>query len=300
MCFGTLTLGPLQANLPIADGAELIARAIERGVNFFDTAQLYGTYTHLREGMRLAKRDDIVIASKTYAYSRALALEAVDGARRALDRDVVDIFLLHEQESAMTLRGHRDALDALYECKAKGVIRAVGASMHHVAAVAGAARLGLDVVHPLMNIDGLGIPDGDAGEMEAAVKAAREAGTGVYSMKPLGGGNLLRKADECLRYALGLPYVDSVAIGIQSADELDANIGFWQTGSFTAEASAALAGKTRRLHIEDWCNGCAACVGRCGQSALAVVDGKAVCRHESCVICGYCSAACPEWAIKVV
>lgn len=300
MCFGTLTMGPMQARLGTEAGAEIIRRAADRGVNFFDTAQIYGTYPHLREGMRLSGRRDIVISTKTYAWNREFATEAVEEARRELDRDYIDIFMLHEQESIHTLRGHMEALETLYDYKQKGVIRAVGASMHHVAAVRGASRLGLDVIHPIINRAGLGIADGSRGEMEEAVSAARRAGTGVFSMKPLGGGNLIKDAADCLTYCLGLPFVDSVAIGMQSAEEVDANIGFWERGEFSPEAVEALNGKERRLHIEEWCTGCGNCAARCGQKALAVENGRAVCSRGRCVLCGYCSTVCPEWAIKVI
>ena len=299
MCFGALTIGPLQANLPLAEGAALVAQALEVGVNFFDTAQLYGTYPYLREGMRLANRE-AVISSKTYAWNRELAVEAVEQARRELNRDVVDIFMLHEQESALTMRGHREALEALWEYKQKGIIRAVGASMHHVAAVYGAIEMNLDVIHPLLNIAGLGIGDGTRQDMEAALAEAAQQGIGIFTMKPLGGGNLFRRAEECLDYILQFPYADSVAIGIQSGEELAANIEYWQSGTFSPAAQSRLAEKTRRLHIDSWCVGCGQCVARCGQKALVVEDNRAVCRHESCLLCGYCATVCPEWAIKIV
>lgn len=301
LCCGTLTVGPLQAALPPEEGAAVLAHAAGRGVNFFDTAQLYGTYPYLRRAMRLSGKYDVVIASKTYAHTRELAAEAVEQARRELDRDYIDIFLLHEQESIHTLRGHREALDYLWECKQRGIVRAVGASMHHVAAVYGAIETGLDVIHPLLNLEGLGIVDGTRADMEAAAAAAYNAGIGVYGMKPLGGGNLFRQATECLAYILGLPTLHSVAIGMQSADEVDADVQFWENGAFSEKAAEALGAKRRRLHIDDWCEGCGECARRCPQNALSIgEDGKARCRHERCVLCSYCAAACPAWAIKVV
>ena len=300
MCFGTLTVGPLQACLPVERGAAVLAHGIERGVDFFDTAQLYGTYPYLRRAMEISGRRDIVIASKTYAYTRKLAAQAVEQARRELNRDYIDIFMLHEQESIHTLRGHEPALEYLLEQKQRGVIRAVGASMHHIAAVEGACALGLEVIHPLINLEGLGIVDGGRARMEAALQKARGLGVGVYGMKPLGGGNLFARAEECLRYALGLNCLDSVAIGMQSVEEVDANIEFWRTGTFSPRNRRALGEKTRRLHIDTWCEGCGACVRRCAQGALLLSGGKAVCEHQRCLLCGYCCTVCPAWAIKVV
>ena len=41
--FGVLTMGASQMNLPLEDGSNLIEYAIERGINFFDTAEYYDT-----------------------------------------------------------------------------------------------------------------------------------------------------------------------------------------------------------------------------------------------------------------
>jgi predicted aldo/keto reductase-like oxidoreductase len=300
MCFGSLTVGPLQARLSTQQGGKIIAYALQNGVNFIDTAQLYETYPYIKEGMKQSGKYDTIISSKTYAYTKEAAMLAVEQARKALDRDYIDIFMLHEQESIHTLRGHAPALEYLYECKAKGIIKAVGASMHHIAAVYGAIETKLDVIHPLININGLGIVDGNREQMEQAIKKAHNAGIFIFSMKPLGGGNLFKNADECLKYILGLEYIDSVAIGMQTTYEVSANINFWEKGFFGREAKKQLALKERHLHIDEWCTGCGNCERYCSQKALSVVDGKTVCDNSKCILCGYCSSKCPMWAIKVV
>jgi aryl-alcohol dehydrogenase-like predicted oxidoreductase len=300
LCFGALTVGPLQAKLDVEDAARVMAYAIALGVNFFDTAQLYGTYPHIRRAIALSGKHDLIITSKTYAYTRELAQAAVEEALRELGRETIDIFMLHEQESIHTLNGHAEALEYLFECKSRGIIKAVGLSTHHVAGVYGAIEKKLDVIHPLLNIAGLGIVDGTRQDMELAVKKAHDAGIGIYGMKALGGGNLFKKASECLDYALGLDDLDSIAIGMQSVEEVSANVRYFETGRFDEATHKLLNQKTRRLHIDDWCAACGECAKVCGQRALSVQNGKAVCAHEKCVLCGYCCKACPMWAIKVV
>ena len=300
LCFGTLTIGPLQAALPLDKGAALLVHAIQRGVTFFDTAQLYQTYPYIRRALQLCGQPNVVLSTKTYAHDRALATAALEEARRELDRDYIDIFLLHEQESEHTLRGHREALEYLLEQKQRGIIGAVGVSTHMVSGVRGALKFGADIIHPLLNIDGLGILDGSREEMEREVERAYESGAGIFSMKSLGGGNLFRKAEECLNYALSLPYVHSVAIGMQSIAEVDANIDFFSGQGFSPAAKRALTQKQRRLHIENWCEGCGACIPRCGARALSLRGDTAVCDRSACLLCGYCAAACPLLAIKMI
>ncbi len=300
LCFGSLTMGPLQAGFSPEEAGEILAFALEQGINFVDMAQLYGVYPYVRYALDKTKRDDIVLCSKTYAYEHDAALEAVEEARKALDRDVIDIFMLHEQESALTLRGHRPALDALYECKAKGIVRAVGISTHHVAAVRAAANIGLDVIFPLINVAGWGIVDGTRQEMEDAVSDAYAQGIGIYIMKAFGGGNLHKRSEECLNYVLSLPFADSIAIGMQGRDEVEANIHFFETGSYTPAQAERLRTKNRRIHVEDWCIGCGTCASHCPQGAISVENGRMHVDPNKCVLCSYCSAFCDMYAIKML
>lgn len=76
LCFGSLTVGPLQAALPVEAGAVVIAHAAKNGVNFIDTAQYYRNY--IREAIRQTGRYDLVISSKTHAYTAADTLADVD------------------------------------------------------------------------------------------------------------------------------------------------------------------------------------------------------------------------------
>ncbi|MDR0293492.1 MAG: aldo/keto reductase [Oscillospiraceae bacterium] len=341
LCFGTLPFSPLQGYVcgtetcpppraePDGRAAVTLARAFELGVNFLDTAQLYDNYALIRPALATPAGRGVVVASKTYAHTREGALAAVEEARRGLGRDVIDLFLLHEQESEHTLRGHAPALEALYDLKASGVLRAVGLSTHRAEGVWAAVRAGLDVVHPLLNVAGLGghgppRPSGSDDEnkqadhplsvrarMEDAVTAAMDAGLGVYIMKALGGGHLFRRAQEALEYARRWGH--SVALGMRDTDEAEAAAAFFETGVLPPLANK----KPRALHIADWCEGCGRCAAACKSGALEITDGKARLREgtepdgcenlartdatgRACVLCGYCGAACPHFCIKVV
>jgi predicted aldo/keto reductase-like oxidoreductase len=165
-----------------------------------------------------------VISTKTYAWDEASASASLDKARQALDLDVIDIFLLHEQESSLTLDGHREAFAWLLEQKGKGLIRAVGISTHAVEpvlALTAAKRPDLadlaiwrdrdpgpyrdaDLIHPLLNLRGIGLLDGNAADMVAACSRAHDAGLGIYGMKMLGGGHLLQDFTAAADFALNL------------------------------------------------------------------------------------------------
>jgi len=285
--------------MPPEDGGLVIRRALEQGVNFIDTAELYGTYAHIREALRAwDKPEDVVIATKSYAPTWEGMARSLEKARREMGLDVIPVFLLHEQESRYTLRGHRPALEFLLEAKAKGIVKAVGISTHFVNAVWAAADMPeIDVISPLINSAGIGIQGGSKEEMLAAIAHAAKMGKGIYAMKPLGGGHLLNNWAAALEFCLSLQDLASVAVGMKSVEEVDSNVRFFNGERGLENPNS----NHRRLHVDEWCVGCGSCVAACPNSALGVVDGRAkvVC-PDNCVFCGYCGAACPEFAIKVI
>lgn len=299
VCFGVLTIGPLQADLQIQDGADVISHALESGINFLDTAESYGTYPYIREALA-NKQFKPVITSKSYAYTWQGMKESVERALDEMALTNIDIFMLHEQENEKTLEGHREALDYLVTAKQQGMIKAIGMSTHSVSGVMAAADHPLiEVIHPLINQAGIGIMDGTATTMGAAIQYARLRGKGLYAMKALGGGNLINQAHSAFQYVQNIPGLASVAVGMKSRDEVDLNIA-WFSGRRDPLLEARVGCSKRRLHIDSWCIGCGNCVEACRYQAFRVEDGRAVVDQSRCVLCGYCAAYCPDFCIKVV
>jgi len=301
LCFGSLTISPLQANLPVREAARVMRYAFEAGVNFVDTAELYQNYDQIWAALR-GLNDQVIVATKCYAYRRDQMEKSLHYALRALQREWIDVFLLHEQESALTLRGHREALEYLFEAREKGLVRAVGVSTHYVAGVEAAATdPDIEVIHPLINQQGIGIRDGDSRAMVAAIRRAVQNGKGVYGMKALGGGHLLDDPEAALRFVLSLPELASVAVGMQSTLEVEFNLRLFSGQPVPEGLRERLRRRPRRLLIEDWCRACGECVKLCSAGALySGKDGRVAVRQERCTLCGYCAAACPDFAIKVI
>ncbi|MBT9155645.1 MAG: hypothetical protein DDT37_00613 [Firmicutes bacterium] len=298
LCYGTLTLGPLQKNLTPKEGGRLLCAAFELGVNFFDTAELYGTYPHLAAGLA-EHMHKAVIATKSYAADAAGMEQSLAQALRSLNREYIDIFLLHEQESAHTLRGHAQALEYLLRKREQGYVRAVGISTHHVAGVRAALEYKeLDVIHPLINKAGIGIVDGAREDMARAIFDAAKANKGIYAMKALGGGSLHKDAHAALSYVRELPGVAAVAVGMGSPVDVYANCTLFSHGAFPPDYCAGQS--KRQVLIEPWCTGCGVCVRHCPQGALSLASGKAVVNEAQCVLCGYCVAHCRDFNVKVI
>jgi aryl-alcohol dehydrogenase-like predicted oxidoreductase len=301
LCFGGLTVGPLQANLPVEEGAKVIAKAFDMGVNFIDTAKLYKTYPYIKRALEITHNKDIIIASKSYDYTYEGMKESVNEALEALGVKKIGIFSLHEQESRLTLKGHEEALRYLIEAKKKGIIDAVGVTTHAVEVVNAVCEMPeIDVIHPIVNVKGLGIIDGTIDDMLKAVERAYKLGKGVYAMKPLGGGNLMASADECFNFVLSIPYIHSIAVGMQTIEEVYVNIARFEGREIDEELKQRLKNRKKKLHIDFWCRGCESCVKACKNKALKIVDNKVKVDESKCVLCGYCSAHCSDFCIKIV
>ena len=301
VCFGSLTMTPFQSNLSIDEGSNLIKYAYEKGVNFIDTAQLYNNYQYINKALETIPRSKFTIATKTYAWNKELAQGALTEALRELNTDYIDIFLLHEQESELTIEGHYEALEYLIKDKEKGFIRAVGISTHRVSGVLGANKFPeIDIIHPILNKKGLGIIDGNVYNMMKSLKESKRLGKGIYSMKPLGGGHLINNLEESFNFLRNLDFIDSIAVGMQSVEEIDCNINLINTGIYPEHLKDKLKNKKRALKIEEYCVACGNCVNRCQQKALRVTNNKVEVDYTKCILCGYCASVCPDFYIKVV
>lgn len=299
--FGSLPLGPMQANLSVAEGAAVIRYALERGVNFIDTAAAYRNYAHIRQALQ-GFGGQVVIATKTGARTYERAQENIQAALSELGVERLDICHLHGARVTDPFVERGEVLQCLLDYQAKGYIGAVGISTHVVRVVREAAdRPEIQVIHPLINRTGLGIIDGTAQDMADAIAYAHARGKGIYAMKVLGGGNLLTQREEALRYVLDLPGVDAAVVGMLKPGEVDFNLAVFSGQPVTQALADGAPVAAKRLVIPPHlCKGCGECVAACPNGALTLVNEKSTVDPEKCLLCGYCSPVCSEFAIRVI
>lgn len=301
ICYGSLPIGPLQANYPVDQAGEVIRYCLEQGINFIDTAQRYGTYDHIRSALKGYSKP-VVIASKSWAASYEDMRQAVEEARARLGRDVIDIFHLHAARvDADVFEKRSGALEYLSEAKTKGIIRAVGISTHSVRTVRLAAdNPNIDVIHPLVNMLGLGILEGTLDDMLEAVGYAVSREKGIYLMKAMAGGHLVDRYQSALDFCRQIPGVNSIAIGMLRQEEADANIAHIEGREIGDAIKQRIGKKAKKLFVMDQCKACGACVERCPNGAIEVTGGRAQADPERCLLCGYCVPYCPQFSLRLI
>ncbi|MFA5865960.1 MAG: aldo/keto reductase [Phycisphaerae bacterium] len=303
LCFGTLTMSRLQADLDPEITVPVFQKALELGIIFFDTAHRYSTYDHLRLGLG-NEIGNVVIASKTDAKDLTEAREQVDLCFRSLGRDMIDIYLLHQMDSEADFEMRRPVLDYLLDLKAHGRVRAVGLSSHRVAGNLVAANHAdeLDILFPIINQRGLGIIDGTVEDGLKSIDQAKNVGLGIYAMKPLGGGHLRHDAPSAIEFVRKNKSIDAVCIGMKTVDEVQVNVSLFSDGKIPIDREKAkkIIAADRRTIVNFLCKRCGACLEHCDQHAIFLGEQKAEINHDKCILCGYCARSCPQFAIRVI
>uniref|UniRef100_A0A7C4PMP0 Aldo/keto reductase n=1 Tax=Anaerolinea thermolimosa TaxID=229919 RepID=A0A7C4PMP0_9CHLR len=212
LCLGTMNFGPLTSE---ADSFAIMDRALELGINFFDTANVYGR--KLGEGVTEqiigkwfaqggGRREKTVIATKVYGrmgewpnQQKLSALhirQACEDSLRRLKTDHIDLYQMHHVDPDTPWDEIWQAMEVLVQ---QGKVIYVGSSNFggwHIAAAMETARsrnfLGLVSEQSLYNLTARTI------ELEV-VPACRHYGVGIIPWSPLAGGllgGILAKARE--------------------------------------------------------------------------------------------------------
>ena len=223
ICFGTEHITQAAPEF----GGALLAEAMRmHGVNFWDTDNSYGSITQVAAALKMVRREDVVIASKTYGKTAADARYDIKRTLGELCTDYVDLFLLHEV-AAGSLSSLMPALGVLTEAKAAGIIRAVGLSTHSANILSDAAELdAIEFVCAPLNYEGSRIEEGTLETMlEALDKAHNKCGKGVYVIKTLGAGDLVSDVRRALEWVMRYEdRIDVYNIGVAFLSELRENL----------------------------------------------------------------------------
>ncbi len=204
----------------------IIRRAVERGVNYFDTAPSYSDgQSETRVGLGLeGLRDKVWIATKTGGRTRDLAWRDLEGSLKRLRTDYVDewrvhnVMQPHDLESIFAKGG---ALEALIEAREQGLVRKLSISGHTDPRLLAEAIRRFPFDSALVALSALDhFIYSFAHEF---VPLAVEKGVAVIGMKVMALGKLAPWYKEALRYTWSLPVATAI-LGVSKMSELEADL----------------------------------------------------------------------------
>lgn len=264
LAIGTGSNGAEQRELGVDGLAKLLHYGLDRGISWWETADLYKTHPHVRAALAGVERSRVVITSKTAAKDAAGARADIERFRRELDTDYIDILLLHCMSEPDWPRVAAGAMEVLDDAKSKGHVRAVGCSLHindpkyipsltplQAAVDCGWGDVFLVRVNPFA-VDTDVKRTEDIPRVEKVFGELHDRGKALYGMKLLGGANphehksriQVGQIDESLRFALTRPYLCGFTVGVSRQRDLDDLLERIEKAAVPKENAARSAGGT--------------------------------------------------------
>lgn len=266
---------PVGFGCMITSDPSVIARALDLGINYFDTARVYqGGNNERMVGAALKEsRNRIILSSKSGANNKAGALAHLETSLKELGTDHLDIWYMHAKDKPDAIND--DMVDAWLTAKSQGKIRFVGVSTHNVNAIVDRV-LQIGKFEVLLNTYNFTV----AANNDAAYKRLSDAGVGLVAMKvmaPAGPGRAssqqqLKRAGgplSALKWVLKNPVFSTTIPSMTDADQLEANFRA-MSEKYGAEDEKLLAVLNEEVRPY-YCRMCHECSGVCPKG-LPVAD----------------------------
>ena len=299
---------------------EVVARAIDMGINYFDTSRDYGDSEKIFSSVIKGKRDKIIIATKSPSRKKADILKDIDTSLQALGTDHIDIWHLHARDTPEAIPD--EALEAMRQCKQSGKCRFIGFSCHDPNNMADfAIKNKFDVMQTTYSF-AIG-----SYYRDQAVAKLHQAGLGVIAMKVVvalsglhlkGFDNPPHSTGEGplagIKWVLKNPAIGTTVPFMQKIPELEMN--------FRAMSEPYTPADEKMLYVKNeeirplYCRMCYQCKGQCpkgmpvtdalrslayhdfgGSYHQAAVSFREVTRNVSevrCSDCSSCKVQCPN------
>jgi len=303
-----IAMGGIPLQRPSIDEAvRIVHRALDLGVNFFDTAAGYGV-SEERFGKALAgRRSGVVIATKSGRRTKEEAAAEIERSLKRLQTDYIDVWQFHNIADPGTMAkvlGSGGAMEAAQEALKAGKIRHIGLSSHNINTAIKAVKSGhFETIQFPFNY----VTHEPADEL---IPLAAEKGVGFIGMKPFAGG-MLGRADLSIKYVLQF---DSVIPdpGIETIEEIDEIAALVDSGDWELSPAELAEIEARRDELgTQFCRQCGYCQP-CPQgipiSMAMIVEVMwklwprntflewlegVIEKARTCLKCGVCESRCP-------
>ena len=214
----------------------LINRAIDLGINYFESARAYsGSESYYGLALK-ERRRDIFLTSKSHARDKQGALAHLHETLTNMKTDYLDLWQVHDvrtEEDTEEIFGPRGALEAFREARDKGMVRFIGVTGHHDPLITKRCI-------EMFDFDTVLIPVNPAepsykSYTDTVIPPASQKGMGIVAMKVYFRGFAARIPDyqgmePFFRFALSQP-VTTAVIGCDDIHQLEENVSF--ASSFT-------------------------------------------------------------------
>jgi len=309
---------------PRREVARAIHRAIDLGLNYFDSARLYGSEGKIGAALR-GRRERVVLAGKCHFRTPHEIEESLHTSLSQLQTDYLDIYHVHDLKSEAELEeiGAPGGILGLYEeLKRQGKIRFIGVSGHDSQALVGALKTGRFVLvygryNPLARESAASVIPASR-RLRRGFVAISALAWGIFSVPPEHhafevGGESLPGATAAFRYVLSNPDVDVALAGVRSAEELEELVAVSSLPPFGPEQSAQVVAQSESLGKGQGCTQCGVCLPcpagidiplyfryltylrdyRATQYPALTWQAYAKPFSEACTECGLCVQRCP-------
>lgn len=244
--FGAL---PIQ-RCNMEDAVEILKKAYENGINFYDTAHFY---TDSEEKMGKAfehiPRENIYIASKTAAETPEVFWSDLETSLKSLKTDYLDLYQFHN--ISFTPKEDDELYQAMIEAKDKGLIRHIGITTHKITFANEAVESGLyeTLQYPFSYLSG--------DDEVKLVEKCKNHDVGFIAMKAMGGG-LITNSKASYAYINQFDNVLPIW-GIQKIEELDEFLSYDENTVLDDSLKSDIERDKTELG-ENFCRGCAYCM----------------------------------------
>jgi len=261
---------------PREEAVRVVRRAIERGVNFIDTARSYGdSEDKIGEAIK-GIREQVFISTKSQFRTGKEVKNSIEESLRRLAIDKLDIIFIHSVDSEEELE-HRlkeGVLETMKEARQAGKVDYIGISGHRNDVLVKAIRTGeFDAIIATYNLTN------DDGNREL-FPLTRELDVGVIVMKPLVGGYLAvppeavqfkvedkatSTAEASLRFVLSNPYITTVIPGMGTIEEVEENVSLGHVPQRMQPSEVKELQERAKEVGYTFCQGCGYCLSECPQ-----------------------------------
>lgn len=233
-----------------AEAYELINRAIDLGLTYFESARAYsGSESYYGRALQ-ERRNEIFLTSKSHARDKAGASLHLRETLRNMNTDHLDLWQVHDVRTEQDIRqifGSNGAIEAFVEARDRGLVRFIGVTGHHDTSV-------LKRCIEIFDFDTVLLPVNPAEPeydsfIETVIPLAAEKHMGIIGMKVYFRGFAAKipwfdTMEPFLHFALS-HNITTAVIGCDSVEQLEKNVAFAR--SFAPMSAERIADLTRRV-----------------------------------------------------